>query len=111
ALSEPEEKDERARPKKRSALVDEQANEKRDEFQPLDAIKPERLATLLSGASRTTIAVALARLSERRRAAVVALLPEEKARGAERASSALVRTTDAARRLEDALFNGALNDE
>ncbi|MBP3530997.1 MAG: hypothetical protein J6K25_07425 [Thermoguttaceae bacterium] len=111
ALSEPEEKDEGTRPKKRSALVDEQANEKRDEFQPLDAIKPERLATLLSGASRTTIAVALARLSERRRSAVVALLPTEKAEGARRVLAALVRTTDAARRLEDALFNGACGDE
>jgi flagellar motor switch protein FliG len=117
-LSEPEEtprepkgKDERARAKKGSASFDDRANGYRDELRPLDAIKPERLATLLSGASRTTIAVALARLSERRRSAVVALLPTEKAEGARRALAALVRTTDAARRLEDALFNGALDDE
>jgi flagellar motor switch protein FliG len=81
------------------------------DFQPLDAIEPERLARVLSGASRTTVAIALARLSERRRSAVVALLPTEKAEGARRALAALERTTDAARRLEDALFNGALDDE
>ncbi len=82
-----------------------------DDFQPLDAIETERLARILSGAGRTTVAIALTRLSERRRAAVVALLPPEKAEGARRALSALVRTTDAVRRLEDALFNGALDDE
>ena len=101
---------ERTRTEARNAFFDGRTIDD-GELKPLDAVEPERLARLLSGASRTTIAVALARLSERRRAAVVALLPEEKARGAERASSALVRTTDAARRLEDALFNGALDDE
>lgn len=81
------------------------------DFQTLDAVEPERLARALSGARATTVAVALSRLSSRRRAAVVALLPEEKRAAAGAALSALVRTTDAARRLEDALFNGALNDE
>ena len=80
-------------------------------FQTLDAVEPERLARALSGARPTTVAVALSRLSARRRAAVVALLPEEKRAAAFAALPALVRTTDAARRLEDALFNGALNDE
>lgn len=102
--------DEPARPNERNAFFDVQTNVG-DELQPLDAIAPERLAQALSGAARTTIAIALARLSERRRAAVVALLPAEKAEGARRALSALVRTTDAARRLEGALFNGALGDE
>ncbi|MBQ7110920.1 MAG: hypothetical protein IJO06_06840 [Thermoguttaceae bacterium] len=101
----------RARTEERNAFFDGRTGDDGGELQPLDAIEPKRLARLLSGASRTTIAVALARLSERRRSAVVALLPTEKARGAERASSALVRTTDAARRLEEALFNGALDDE
>lgn len=81
------------------------------DFQALDAVEPERLARALSGARATTVAVALSRLSSRRRAAVVAALPEEKRAAAFAALSALVRTTDAARRLEDALFNGALNDE
>ncbi len=103
-------RDEQARPKVGNAFFDLRTDAV-DELQPLDAISPERLAQLLSGASRTTIAVALSRLSERRRAAVVALLPAEKAEGARRALAALVRTTDAARRLEDALFNGALDDE
>jgi len=80
-------------------------------FQTLDAVEPERLARALSGARPTTVAVALSRLSARRRAAVVSLLPEEKRAAAFAALPALVRTTDAARRLEDALFNGALNDE
>ncbi len=80
-------------------------------FQALDAVEPERLARTLNGARATTVAVALSRLSARRRAAVVAALPEEKRAAAFAALSALVRTTDAARRLEDALFNGALNDE
>ncbi len=80
-------------------------------FQALDAVEPERLARALSGARPTTVAVALSRLSARRRAAVVSLLPEEKRAAAFAALPALVRTTDAARRLEDALFNGALNDE
>lgn len=80
-------------------------------FQTLDAVEPKRLARALSGARPTTVAVALSRLSSRRRAAVVALLPEEKRAAAGAALPALVRTTDAARRLEDALFNGALNDE
>lgn len=100
------------RTEEQSAFFDERTNgDDGGEFQPLDAIEPERLARMLSGASRTTIAVALARLSERRRSAVVALLPTEKADGARRALAALVRTTDAARRLEDAIFNGALDDE
>ena len=81
------------------------------EIRALDAIEPERLARMLSGARATTVAVVFSRLSERRRSAVVALLPEEKRKAAFAAFSALVRTTDAARRLEDALFNGALNDE
>lgn len=102
---------EQARPEVGNAFFDLRTNAAVDELRPLDAIAPERLARLLSGASRTTIAVALSRLSERRRAAVVALLPAEKAEGARRALAALVRTTDAARRLEDALFNGALDDE
>lgn len=80
-------------------------------FQTLDAVESERLARALSGARPTTVAVALSRLSARRRAAVVSLLPEEKRAAAFAALPALVRTTDAARRLEDALFNGALNDE
>lgn len=80
-------------------------------FQTLDAVEPERLARALSGARPTTVAVALSRLSARRRATVVSLLPEEKRAAAFAALPALVRTTDAARRLEDALFNGALNDE
>ncbi|MBQ9798822.1 MAG: hypothetical protein IJO40_02645 [Thermoguttaceae bacterium] len=99
------------RTEEQNAFFDERTNDDGGEFQPLDAIEPERLARILSGASRTTIAVALARLSERRRSAVVALLPTEKADGARRALAALVRTTDAARRLEDAIFNGALDDE
>lgn len=121
ALSEPEKtprgaekKNERTRPEgreERNALFGVRTNEDDGAFRALDAIEPARLARLLSGASRTTIAVALARLSERRRSAVVALLPTEKAEGARRALDALVRTTDAARRLEDALFNGALDDE
>lgn len=81
------------------------------DFSPLDAVEPERLARILSDAAATTVAVALARLSERRRSAVVALLPAEKTRSARRALAAFARTTDAARRLEDALFNGALDDE
>lgn len=105
------EREEQARPEVGNAFFDLRTNAAVDELQPLDAIASERLARLLSGASRTTIAVALSRLSERRRAAVVALLPAEKAEGARRASTALVRRTDAARRLEDALFNGALDDE
>lgn len=123
ALSEPEEppretkeRNERARLKEENAFFGDRASEGggddgEGDFRALDAIEPKRLARLLSGASRTTIAVALSRLSERRRAAVVALLPTEKAEGARRALAALVRTTEAARRLEDALFNGALDDE
>ncbi|MBP3558436.1 MAG: hypothetical protein J6K20_12165 [Thermoguttaceae bacterium] len=118
ALSEPEETprgaekaNDGARPKKERALDDARTTDDGDEPRELDAIEPERLARLLSGASRTTIAVALTRLSERRRSAVVALLPTEKAEGARRVLAALVRTTDAARRLEDALFNGACGDE
>lgn len=117
ALSEPEEtprktekENERTRPTAENAFSGGRTDGDGD-FRALDAIEPARLARLLSGASRTTIAVALARLSERRRSAVVALLPTEKAEGARRALDALVRTTDAARRLEDALFNGALDDE
>ena len=121
ALSEPEEtasdaekKNERTRPEdeeERNALFGGRSDEDGGDFRALDAIEPARLARLLSGASRASIAVALARLSERRRSAVVALLPTEKAEGARRLLTALVRTTDAARRLEDALFNGALDDE
>ncbi len=121
ALSEPEEtpreaekKGERTRPEDeegRNAFFGARTEENDGAFRALDAIEPARLARLLSGASRTTVAVALARLSERRRSAVVALLPTEKAEGARRVSTALVRTTDAARRLGDALFNGALDDE
>ncbi len=84
-----------------------------DEFQALDAIEPARLARTLSGARASTVAVAVAlsRLSARRRAALVSLLPTETVEAAEAALGTLVRTTDAARRLEDALFNGALDDE
>ncbi len=81
------------------------------ESRALDAIEPARLARTLSGARTATVAIALARLSARRRSALVALLPEETVAAAEAVERTLVRTTDAARRLEDALFNGALDDE
>lgn len=81
------------------------------ESRALDAIEPARLARTLSGARTATVAIALARLSARRRSALVALLPEETVAAAEAVGRTLVRTTDAAWRLEDALFNGALDDE
>lgn len=81
------------------------------ESRALDAIEPARLARTLSGARTATVAIALARLSARRRSALIALLPEETVAAAEAVERTLVRTTDAARRLEDALFNGALDDE
>lgn len=103
-------RDGRPRPTEKKASFDVRT-EDGDVWRPLDAIAPERLARMLSGASRTTVAIAASRLSERRRSAVVALLPTEKADGARRVLAALERTTDAARRLEDALFNGAVDDE
>lgn len=81
------------------------------ESRALDAIEPARLARTLSGARTATVAIALARLSARRRSALISLLPEETVAAAEAVERTLVRTTDAARRLEDALFNGALDDE